>query len=177
MNRDFLEAEAAYNKAKGNPVSHKLPAKKLPSDFPIEHTRLKTLPWIVGIFVFSVAVYGITLDIPTLTSLPGWIIVPLALQFLIAATSNAVFALNQTLISDLCPGKGASSTAINNLVRCGLAAVGVAFIEQMIGAVGIAASFIGLALLTVICVPLTVIHWYWGAQWRVAREQKQQQKS
>ena len=80
----------------------------------------------------STGIYGFTLSSTTLTSRPGWIAVPLLLQFLIAATSNALFAINQTLLSDLCPGKGASSTAINNLVRCGLSAVGVAFIEQMI---------------------------------------------
>lgn len=170
MTKDFLAAEAAYNRVHGLPADHKLPAKKLPVDFPIEHTRLRHLPWIIGIFIFATAAYGVTLDIPALTTLPGWIVVPLALQFLIAAASNAVFALNQTLISDLCPGKGASSTAINNLVRCGLGAVGVGFVELLIEVVGPTAAYLGIALLTVACVPLTIIHRYWGPGWRVKRE-------
>ena len=87
---------------------------------------------------------------------------PLALQFLIAATSNGIFALNQTLVTDLCPGGGASSIAINNLVRCGLGAIGVAFVDTMIAAVGPGPAFLGLALVVVICVPLAVVNWFWG---------------
>lgn len=166
MTRDFAAAEAAYKTAYDLPPTYKLPAKSLPLNFPIEHARLRNLPWIISIFVLATAAYGFSLASPLITSLRGWIAVPLTLQFLIAATSNAVFALNQTLIADLCPGRGASSTAINNLVRCGLGAVGVAFVETMIGAVGPAAAFLGLALVSVIFVPLSVLNWFWGMQWR-----------
>ncbi|KAH8742478.1 major facilitator superfamily domain-containing protein [Diaporthe sp. PMI_573] len=124
MTRDYKTAEVAYKIAHNLPSWHNLPVKNVPADFPIEHARLRNLPWIAGLFAASTAAYGFSLAKPILTSKPGWIVVPLTLQFLIAATSNAVFALNQTLVSDLCPGKGASSTAINNLVRCGLGAVG-----------------------------------------------------
>lgn len=172
MTRDYKSAEVAYKIAHNLPLSHKLPAKNVPVDFPIEHARLRHLPWIAGLFAASTAAYGFSLAIPTLTSLTGWIAVPLALQFLIAATSNAIFALNQTLVSDLCPGKGASSTAINNLVRCGLGAVGVAFIDTMLADFGTAPTYLGLALITVIMVPFAVVNWYWGPEWRAARLEK-----
>ncbi|GAP82376.1 putative major facilitator superfamily transporter [Rosellinia necatrix] len=169
MTRDYKTAEAAY-KAKHNlPPSYQLPAKNLPADFPIEHTRLRNLPWITVLFVAATAGYGFSLADTAMASTPGWIAVPLVLQFLIAAASNAVFALNQTLVSDLCPGKGASSTAINNLVRCGLGAVGVAFVEVMITDVGPGPAFLGLALITVATTPFAAVNWFWGQEWRAAR--------
>ncbi|PTB35136.1 hypothetical protein M441DRAFT_62996 [Trichoderma asperellum CBS 433.97] len=172
MTRDYKAAEVAYKIAHNLPPSHKLPTKNIPADFPIEQTRLRNLPWIASLFSVSTAAYGFSLADPTLTSKPGWIVVPLVLQFLIAAMSNAIFALNQTLVSDLCPGKGASSTAINNLVRCGLGAVGVAFVETMITNLGPAWAFLGLALITVTMTPLAAVNWFWGQRWRAARTER-----
>ncbi|PNP38577.1 hypothetical protein TGAMA5MH_09658 [Trichoderma gamsii] len=172
MTRDYKAAEVAYKLAHNLPPSYKVPAKDIPADFPIEHARLRHLPWIASLFTVSTAAYGFSLAYPSITSKPGWIAVPLALQFLIAAMSNAVFALNQTLVSDLCPGKGASSTAINNLVRCGLGAVGVAFVENMITNIGSAWAFLGLALITVAMAPFAAVNWYWGQQWRAARTKR-----
>lgn len=160
MTRDYLATEATY-KVEHNMEDHqKLSAKNLPVDFPIERARLGNLPWITGLFIVSTAAYEFSLQFPSIFRLRGWIVVPLTLQFFIAATSNAVFALNQTLISDLCPGKGASATAINNLVRCRLAAIGVAFGDAMTADFGPGTAFMGLTLLTTACVPLAVVHWY-----------------
>ncbi|TGO65364.1 hypothetical protein BOTNAR_0079g00320 [Botryotinia narcissicola] len=169
MTNDFKAAEETYRKVNNLSLSYKLPSKNLPSNFPIEQARLRHLPWITAIFVVATGIYGFTLSIHSVLLLPGWIAVPLFLQFLIAATSNAIFALNQTLVSDLCPGKGASSTAINNLVRCGLGAVGVAFAETMIFSIGAGATFLGLALIVVACTPLVVVNWYSGPGWRAER--------
>ncbi|TDZ58619.1 Itaconate transport protein [Colletotrichum trifolii] len=172
MTRDYLEIEETYKSAHNLAETEKLTAQNMPVDFPIERARLRRLPWIILIFVVSTGGYGVCLNFPSVTSLTGWIAVPLALQFLIAATSNAVFALNQTLVTDLCPGKGASATAINNLVRCGLGAIGVAFIENFIASTGPAATFLALALITVAVGPLAVVHWYWGQEWRAQRVQR-----
>ncbi|THV55550.1 hypothetical protein BGAL_0006g00020 [Botrytis galanthina] len=174
MTNDFKAAEESYRKVNNLPLSYKLPSKNLPSNFPIEQARLRHLPWITAIFVVATGVYGFTLSIHSVLLLPGWIAVPLVLQFLIAGTSNAIFALNQTLVSDLCPGKGASSTAINNLVRCGLGAVGVAFAETMIFSIGAGATFLGLALIVVACTPLVVVNWYSGPGWRAERANAQE---
>ncbi|GKT47358.1 itaconate transport protein [Colletotrichum spaethianum] len=169
MTRDYLSAEEAYK------ISHKYGTTEcftggnLPADFPIERARLRRLPWIALIFVVATAGYGMSLNFSSLDSRRGWIALPLALQFLIAAASNAVFALNQTLVTDLCPGKGASATAINNLVRCGLGAIGVGLIDIFLEMTGPGATFLGLALVTVAVSPLAVIHWYWGQGWRAKR--------
>ncbi|KAF7949825.1 uncharacterized protein EAE97_003334 [Botrytis byssoidea] len=174
MTNDFKAAEETYRKVNNLPLSYKLPSKNLPSNFPIEQARLRHLSWITAIFVVATGIYGFTLSIHSVLLLPDWIAVPLFLQFLIAATSNAIFALNQTLVSDLCPGKGASSTAINNLVRCGLGAVGVAFAETMIFSIGAGATFLGLALIVVACTPLVVVNWYSGPGWRAERTNTQE---
>lgn len=134
------------------------------------------MPWITLIFVVSTAIYGFTVLptdlLPPQAANPAWIVLPLFLQFLIAATSNAVFAINTTLVSDLCPGKGASSTAINNLVRCSMAAVGVGLIDPMLALMGRAGTFIALALLVLSMSAILAMEWYWGMQWRQEREMK-----
>ncbi|KAL8354688.1 hypothetical protein RB601_004206 [Gaeumannomyces tritici] len=173
MMRDYRAAEAAYLASNGLPSNSRLPTKELPADFPIERARTRNLPWIAGLFAAATAVYGFSLQFPRLVSLPGWIALPLILQFVIAGASNAVFALNQTLVTDLCPGRGASSTAVNNLVRCGLGAVGVAFVDPMIAAVGPGAAFLGLALVVVTCIPLVAVNWFWGMEWRVKKVERE----
>lgn len=172
MNQAYRAAEDDYRTSHGLPASYSLPKKALPADFPIEHARLKHTKWITALFVISTSAYGFSLSTPAITSLPGWIAVPLLLQFFIAATSNAVFATNQTMVSDLCPGKGASSTAINNLVRCSMGAIGVAIVEQLIAGMGPGGAFLVLGLVTVAIVPLLVVQWYWGPMWRRERMER-----
>lgn len=134
------------------------------------------MPWINLVFAVSTAIYGFTVLptdlLPPQAANPAWIALPLFLQFLIAATSNAVFAINTTLVSDLCPGKGASSTAINNLVRCSMGAVGVGVIDPMLALVGRAGTFVALGLLVLSMSALNAVEWYWGMQWRQEREMK-----
>ncbi|KAK2059761.1 major facilitator superfamily transporter [Colletotrichum caudatum] len=169
MTRDYLSAEEAYKASYKCDAPEHFTGGNLPADFPIERARLRRLPWISLAFVAATAGYGMSLNPSSLISRRGWIALPLVLQFFIAATSNAVFALNQTLVTDLCPGKGASATAINNLVRCGLGAIGVALVEKLIESSGPGATFLGLALATIAVGPLAVAHWYWGQGWRAKR--------
>lgn len=172
MTRGFVAAEAAYlerNPTAAPPSKNK---KDLPDDFPIESARLFHLPWITVLFVLATAMYGFTVLQPSqvsITAKPGWIAVPLLLQFLIAATSNAVFAINTTLVADLCPGKGASATAVNNLIRCSMGALGVALGDLMLRSFGPAATFLGLGVVTVGMSVLLYIELLYGMEWRRAR--------
>lgn len=175
MTREFLVAERAYLERHPTAAPPSKNKKDIPVDFPIEHARLRHAPWITALFSLATAAYGFTVLQPSqlsLVSKPGWITVPLVLQFVIAATSNAVFAINTTLVSDLCPGKGASSTAINNLVRCGMAALGVAAGDLLLRTFGPAATFLGLAILTAGMGVLLCLELMYGMQWRKARRQK-----
>ncbi|PSR75447.1 major facilitator superfamily domain-containing protein [Coniella lustricola] len=172
MTKNYKRLEQEYIIAHDLPKDYKLPAKNIPVDFPIEEARLSNLWWITALFITSTALYGFTLNNTTLLAVPGWIGVPLMLQFLIAATSNAVFAVNQTIITDLCPGKGASATAINNLVRCSLGAVGVAFVDTLITTYGSAVAFFALAMIMILICPLAMVNWFWGPGWRQQRQRQ-----
>ncbi|KAI0555728.1 MFS general substrate transporter [Xylaria curta] len=174
MTLDFKSAEERYKVKKGLPIEYEIPPKDLPVDFGIERARLRHLPWITALFILSVGLYGLSVEPSYLISKPGWIAVPLLLQFLIAATSNAVFAMNQTIVSDLCPGKGAGATAINNLVRCELGAVGVSVAQILVDKFGPARTFLGLVLFTVACTPTAVLTWIYGPTWRAARMRRQE---
>ncbi|EFY89468.1 hypothetical protein MAC_04487 [Metarhizium acridum CQMa 102] len=172
MTREFVRSERIYLQRHPSATPPSRNKKDLPANFPIEHARLRHAPWISALFIVATALYGFTV-LPaaqlSIVARPGWIAVPLALQFLIAATSNAVFAINTTLVADLCPGMGASATAINNLVRCGMGALGVGLVDSMLGTLGAAATFLGLGILTVGIGVLLYIEWIWGMQWRNER--------
>ena len=94
MNGDYALAEKHYKLSRGLQEDHPFPKQSLPEDFPIENARLRNLWWVVGLFIVSTSAYGWTLSSPPFTSKPGWIALPLFLQFLIAATSNAIFAVD-----------------------------------------------------------------------------------
>lgn len=170
LNRDFLTASSSYKAHHSLPPSTAISRSSLPAYFPLEHARLVRLPMVTIIFVISLSFYGFTLSYPTLTERPGWILVPLLLQFIIAATANAVCAIHQTLITDLWPKNGASSAAISNLVRCVFAAVGVAVVQQFIKSVDVGPVFLALGLVVMVFVPLPIVQWYWGGDWRRERD-------
>lgn len=170
MSREWANTEAAYRVRHNLPVDYKLPSKKkIPIDFPIERSRMAYLPWVSVLFVASTIGYGLSLAYPSMTNRVGWIAVPLTLQLFIAGASNAVFAMNQTLIADICPGKGASATAMNNLVRCGLGALGVAFVDQLLGTMGPKYAFLTLGGVVFVCMPLACLNWAFGMRWRAQR--------
>ncbi|KAK8004388.1 hypothetical protein PG989_004107 [Apiospora arundinis] len=172
MTTDYKAVQQAYNAAHDLPQDHELLSKNLPWDFPLERARLRHIPWITAIFTVSVGLYGFSMDgklLPWLTSRPGWIAVPLLLQFLIAAGTNAIIAISQTMISDMCPGQGAGSTAITTFVSRTLNAMGVTFVVQLLEAWGPGFLFLGLGLLGVVYVPLALASWHYGPRWRRER--------
>ncbi|KAM7186726.1 itaconate transport protein [Rhypophila sp. PSN 637] len=182
MTRDFTRLEESYKLSPHHtpplPTNFKI-GKSIPLDFPLERARLSYLPWISILFILSTSIYGFSLAVapnPTIQPSPGWIVIPLILQFIIAATSNAVFVLNQTIVADLCPGRGASATAVKNLVRCGLGALGAAVIDGLITVVGVAPCFLGLGMVTVGVAPFAVVNWYWGMKWRGERARRKERK-
>ncbi|KAJ6440943.1 dihydrolipoamide dehydrogenase precursor [Purpureocillium lavendulum] len=145
MTHDFQTFEKAYlpeNPSAAPPSESKA---CLPLDFPIEHARLRHVPCVLAVFALATGAYGFTVlpaeHLPLVLK-PGWIAVPLILQFIIATTSSAIFAMIATLVTDLCPGQGASSTAVNNLVRCSMGALGSATVDLMIEALGTSMTFL-----------------------------------
>ena len=95
---------------------------------------------------------------------------------LVAYTATAVFITNSALTIDLFPGKSASATAVNNLMRCSVGAAGVAVIEMIIADLGSGLAFTCLALITFLCSPLILLEWIYGMRWRIARVEKLRKK-
>lgn len=124
----------------------------------------------VVIFVIALSFYGFTLYYPSLTSLGGWIAIPLLLQFLIAVMAHAICGIHQTLIADLWPKDGAAAANASNLVRCMLAAILVAVVQRSLDTIEVGPTFLAMGLVVMILVPLPIVQWYWGGDWRRVRE-------
>ncbi|EJT99614.1 MFS general substrate transporter [Dacryopinax primogenitus] len=101
----------------------------------IERTRLRLSPAYWASFVVIVIGYGWAAERKV------HIACLLILQFLAMFQVTAIFTLNQTLLMDLFPGRGASVTASNNVVRCLTGAVLVSIVDYIINGVGVGWTF------------------------------------
>lgn len=164
MDYDYKRTETEYRREKGIADDLKL-SKKTLIDFPIERSRLRSIWWIVLIFIVTTALYGFSLSLNQIT-------LSLFLQFFIAYTATAVFSFNSALVIDLYPGASASATAVNNLMRCSVGAVGIAVIQLIIDSIGAGFAFLALALLTAALSPLLLLEWFYGESWRRARTER-----
>lgn len=70
---------------------------------------------------------------------------------------------------DFFPGRSASATAVNNLVRCTVGAAGVSAIQPLINQVGETLAFPILAGITLALTPLIAVEWIYGEGWRAQR--------
>jgi MFS family permease len=160
MDRDHRRTEVEYCQKRGWPTDTRITTKSH-EDFHIERARLRNNWWIILIFVAATTGYGF--------SLSTHLALPIILQYLIAFTATAVFSANSALIIDLYPGKSASATAVNNLMRCSVGAGGVAVVQSMINALSARWTFLLLAGITAITSPLLLVELKYGAGWRMAR--------
>lgn len=175
MMRSILQSGFEYT-CSDYRISHSLPpgftftASNLPSDFLIEHSRLRHLFWTSPILIISLSGYGFTLFYPAACERPGWILLPLFLQFLIAFTAHAICTITQTLVVDLWHQSDHACLAANDLAQFSLAALGVGFVQLMLDGFGTWCAFVILGIVVMVLVPLPVVHWYWGVEWRAERE-------
>ncbi|KAI8065027.1 major facilitator superfamily domain-containing protein [Thamnidium elegans] len=114
-----------------------------------------------------------------LTLLYGWLYyihAPLAvflvLQFLVGYSASAIMLCAQSLLIDLFPGKGASITASNNLIRCLLSAIAVVCIEPGIEGIGIYWLFTIIGIILVISNISVPILLKYGPEWNRCRAEK-----
>ncbi|KAI8139636.1 major facilitator superfamily domain-containing protein [Fennellomyces sp. T-0311] len=111
LNGFFRRVAKRYNP---NNACDTLRQDRVPIDFPIHHARLfpVTLTLILSIMI---------------TVLNGWafhyhvhLAIAIAIQFCAGFCFSFVIAATNTLLLDLCPGKGASAIAALNLLKCSL---------------------------------------------------------
>ncbi|KAK3392696.1 MFS general substrate transporter [Podospora didyma] len=167
LDRDYAIVEAEYRVSHRIPSSVALDRKKL-ADFPVMRARLRSSWYLVIAFVFSVGGYGFSITSPLLESNRGMAL-PLFLQSVIAFTATAVYTQNSALMVDLYPGASASATAVNNLIRCSLGAIGVGVVQFIIDMIGAGFAFLIFAAFTAVLSPLLWLVWVHGETWRGRR--------
>ncbi|KAF1949389.1 MFS general substrate transporter [Byssothecium circinans] len=170
LNADFLATTSEYKNEHELPPSVVISKHALPADFPLEHTRLIRLPGLTILLIITLSFYGFTLMYPSLTTLGGWILIPLLLQFLIALMAHAICGVHQTLISDLWPLDNTAATAASNLVKSSFAAIGAAIVQKMLQGLDSGPTFLCLGLVVIIMVPGCMVQWYYSGGWRRERE-------
>ncbi|KAK3397523.1 major facilitator superfamily domain-containing protein [Sordaria brevicollis] len=122
--------------------------RKKLADFPISRARLRSSLYFVVPFIVCVA------------------------------GQMGLFNLNSTLMVDLYPGASASASAVNNLVRCLIGAVGVALVQFIVDAIGAGLTFLIFAIVTAAGLPLLWLEWRFGERWRRERmERLERQKA
>ncbi|KAI5921826.1 putative MFS transporter [Camillea tinctor] len=132
-------------------------------EFPIERARLRTCKYAILVCAPLIAVYGWTLQIKSHMA------VPLSLQFLIGFSNQLLYTCLNTLLLDYWPGRGASVQAANNLVRCELAAAGLAVLDVMLRNMGPGWCFIVFAGIHVVTLAGFVMLELKGLSWRSRR--------
>lgn len=140
------------------------------SDFPIEQARIEiALPLLLlnGLFVIG---YGWTLDHQV--SVAG----PIMFLFFLGFSSIASYQALNVLMTDIWPGKAASATAANNLIRCELGAAASAAIDPMSQAMGRGWAYTTLALIYMCFAPTLIILTRRGIEMRKARKAREDKK-
>ncbi|OKL57051.1 hypothetical protein UA08_07374 [Talaromyces atroroseus] len=130
------------------------------SEFPIERARLQiTLPT-ATMGAVSIAGYGLILEKEAPIS------VALVFLFLIGYFVTSSYNVMNVLIVDLNLDAPATATAANNMVRCFLGAVSTAAITWVLGTIGRANSFNVVAAIWIATVPLALLVYIFGWEWR-----------
>lgn len=138
------------------------------SDFPIEKARLEiALPLF---YLGSLAVVGYGWALEARVSLAG----PIVLLFLMGYGVTAAFQVLNVLMVDLHPGKAATATAANNIVRCELGAAASAAIVPMTAAMGYGWAYTVVALLFLVFSPLLWLLMGRGMDWRRVKREKEE---
>ena len=138
--------------------------------FPIERARLRAMAPCLLISSFSTLGYGWSLHYKT------HIVVPLLMQLSSGSTQVAIFVIIGTLLTDFNPGRSSTAQAAYSIVRCGLAAGGVAALRPLVESVGVGWCFTIATGASVLCAPLLVGLWLWGWGWRRERQERNEER-
>ncbi|KAM0194467.1 hypothetical protein ACHAPC_000941 [Botrytis cinerea] len=137
------------------------------TSFPIEKARLEISLPLFYLGALAIIAYGWVMGHHV--SIAG----PVILLFVIGYTLVASFQVLNILMVDIYPGKPATATAANNVVRCELGAIATAVIVPMVNAIGTGWSYTILALLFVIYGPVLIIIMRSGIRWRSQKKVKE----
>ncbi|KAM3070399.1 hypothetical protein ACMFMG_010226 [Clarireedia jacksonii] len=137
------------------------------TNFPIEKARLEIAIPLFYLGAAAIIAYGWVMG--HRVSIAG----PVILLFVIGYALVASFQILNILMVDIYPGRPATVTAANNLVRCEIGAVATAVIVPMVDALGTGWSYTILALLFVAYSPTFFVIIKYGMRWRKVRKDKE----
>ncbi|ESZ95130.1 hypothetical protein SBOR_4497 [Sclerotinia borealis F-4128] len=137
------------------------------TNFPIERARLEIALPLFYLGALAIIAYGWVMGHHV--SIAG----PIILLFVIGYALVASFQVLNILMLDIYPGKPATATAANNVVRCELGAIATAVIVPMVNAIGTGWSYTIIALLFVVYSPALVIIMRYVILWRKQNKDKQ----
>ena len=108
--------------------------------FPIERARVRGSCYLLGISTCGLIGYGWALEEH------GHVSIPLILQFFQGFFSTCLYIIFNTLLVDIFPESPSTAAAAASIVRCVLAAIGVAALQPLLDALGTGWYITGLAL-------------------------------
>lgn len=122
---------------------------------------------ILGLLIFGWCLTSSQPNVPN-AGVAHWI-APLFAQFAVGYANTAVLNSNSTFIADLYPGRSASASAVLNLTRNLMAAVGVSVADYLSAA--LSPGWYGTVLAAIVLVGLVpnVLHSAFGPRWRERR--------
>jgi MFS family permease len=138
------------------------------SSFPLELARLQIAMPLFYTAAVAIIAYGWVMNIHTSLA------VPIVLLFLLGYTMSAAFQCLSILMVDIYPGRPATATAANNLVRCELGAAASAAISPMVNAIGWGWAYTTLALIFLAGSPALWVIMRYGLKWRGERKVKEE---
>ena len=135
--------------------------------FPIERARTRGSWSLLGVFTGATVGYGWALDSRSHVS------IPLILQFIQGFFGTSIYTLSNTLLVDVFPETPSAAAAAAAITRCAMAALGVALVDPLIGALGRGWYFTTLVIVTggLSLIAVWMIR-TWGMKWRGERVSK-----
>lgn len=141
------------------------------TNFPIERARLEISLPLLYLGAGAVVAYGWLLEYNT--GIAPVCVIMFVFGFCIIAGFNVM----NILMVDIYPGKPASATAANNLVRCLLGAGSSAVVIPLINAIGVGWACTLSAFIWVVFSPLIFLLMKLGPKWRKERKEKMDDKA
>ncbi|KAG8948669.1 hypothetical protein FRC04_009435 [Tulasnella sp. 424] len=146
------------------------PSKEEELTFHVEKARLRWSFLYTGLSIASCIGNGWALDKRV------HIAVPLIIQFVAGWVIAGQMNSFQTLLIDVMPAQGSTTTAINNFVRCLLGAGIISVVNPIIDAIGVGWAFTLLSLMGAVAIPIfTLVVIRYGPRWRTRRWEKRNQ--
>ncbi|KAF8207964.1 MFS general substrate transporter [Mycena galopus ATCC 62051] len=173
IKRGMVSESETVSESESEAESQQTKTTKEPQDdsFPIEKARMRFVPILLVCCVASTVAYGWCIE--RRVNLAA----PLVFLFAVGLFTMAIMNTAQTLLLDLAPTQGASVTACNNLVRCGLGATMVAVIQLILTAIGPGWTYVLLAALCILASPLIYVVMRIGPGCRAKRRRAQETKA